>query len=109
MRGRLKFRVGQIVFAALSADQTLLGFGFPREAREALVASQPETFLMPMPQDLRFAWLRLRLAAVTRAELTEFVVEAWGMTVPKKVWNEYAAPRGLPLRLPRRPTPRQTR
>ena len=37
VRGRVKFRVGQIVFVAFSRDESLMGFGFPREEREALV------------------------------------------------------------------------
>jgi hypothetical protein len=31
---RVKFRVGRLVFASLSRDETLLGFGYPKEARE---------------------------------------------------------------------------
>ena len=46
VRDRIKFRVGQIVFAALSRDETILGFGFPKEEREALVAAEPHKFLM---------------------------------------------------------------
>jgi hypothetical protein len=92
---RAKFRVGRIVFAALSADETLLGFGFPREERAALVASAPETFLMPIASDLRYQWVRLRLAAVSVAELTELLTDAWAMCVPKKVRAEYFADRGL--------------
>ena len=29
VRGRVKFRVGRIVFVALSRDGTVMGFGFP--------------------------------------------------------------------------------
>ena len=35
--GRLKFRIGRIVYLAFSHDQALLGFAFPKEEREALV------------------------------------------------------------------------
>src|SRR5512133_1292000 len=44
---RLKFKVGQYVYASLSRDETLLGFAFPREERAALVAGDPERFLLP--------------------------------------------------------------
>jgi hypothetical protein len=38
VRDRVKFRVGRIVYAAFSRDETIMGFGFPRDEREALVA-----------------------------------------------------------------------
>jgi hypothetical protein len=86
---RVKFRVGRLVYASLSRDETLLGFGFPKEARAALVASDPEKFLMPLRSDLRYNWVRLRLAAVDVDELEELLVDAWAMCVPKKVIAEY--------------------
>src|ERR1700741_750693 len=42
VRDQVKFRVGQIVYASFSRDDTIMGFAFPREEREALVASEPE-------------------------------------------------------------------
>ena len=50
VRDRVKFRVGSIVYAAFSRDDTIMGFAFPREEREALVASEPDKFLMPDPR-----------------------------------------------------------
>ena len=47
VRDRVKFRVGRIVFVAFSRDETEMGFGFPKEEREALVRSEPDTFMMP--------------------------------------------------------------
>ena len=79
------------MFAAVSPDQSLLGFGFPREEREALVASNPATFLMPADSDLRYQWVRLRLAEIGVDELEELVVDAWRMCVPKKVSAAYDA------------------
>jgi hypothetical protein len=89
VRDYVKFRVGRIVFASVSPDETLLGFGFPKEARESLVASDPETFLMPVRSDLRYNWVRLRLARIDPAELEDLLVDAWQMCVPKKVAAEY--------------------
>jgi hypothetical protein len=85
IRDRVKFRVGSIVYVALSRDETLMGFAFPREERAALVAAEPEKFLMPVPSDMRYQWVRVRLAAIDVAEMTELVVEAWRMVVPKRV------------------------
>lgn len=85
VRDQVKFRVGQIVYAAFSADETIMGFGFPREEREALVASEPDKFLMPSLSDMRYRWVRVRLHAIDVDELRELLVEAWRMCVPKKV------------------------
>jgi len=85
VRDRIKFRVGQIVYLALSRDESIMGFGFPKEERQALVASDPEKFLMPSESDMRFHWVQARLAALDHDELHELVVEAWRMCVPKKI------------------------
>jgi hypothetical protein len=92
IRDRVKFRVGQIVYAALSKDETIMGFGFPKEEREALVASDPDKFLMPRESDLRFHWVQVRLDAIDIREMRELVVEAWRMCVPKKVSSAYVLP-----------------
>jgi hypothetical protein len=41
VRGRVKFRVGQIVYLAFSHDEETMGFGFPKELRDTLVQSEP--------------------------------------------------------------------
>ena len=89
VRDRVKFRVGSIVFAAFSRDETIMGFGFPREEREALVASEPDKFLMPSPSDMRYRWAQVRLDAIDVDELRELLVDAWRMCVPKKVRVAY--------------------
>lgn len=92
VRGRIKFRVGQIVFLAFSRDGTLMGFGFPKEWREALVASEPEKFMLPRESDLRFNWAVVRLDAIDEAEMRDLVLDAWAMVVPKKVSAAYREP-----------------
>src|SRR5215475_15117182 len=85
VRDRVKFRVGRIVFLAFSRDEQVMGFGFPKEERVALVAAEPEKFLMPGQSDLRYHWVHVRLAAIDQAEMTELVLDAWRMCVPKSV------------------------
>ena len=85
VRDRVKFRVGQIVYLAFSRDETEMGFAFPKDEREALVASDPEKFLMPFPSDMRYHWAVVRLAAIDAEEMRELVLDAWRMVVPKKV------------------------
>ena len=89
VRDRVKFRVGRIVFLAFSADEEIMGFGFPKEEREALVAAEPEKFLMPVTSDLRYNWARVRLSAIDEPELEELILEAWRMVVPKSVAAAY--------------------
>jgi hypothetical protein len=85
VRDRVKFRVGRLVYLAFSRDETVMGFGFPREERELLVASEPAKFLMPSTSDLRYNWVQVRLAALEPTELRELVLDAWAMVVPKSV------------------------
>src|SRR5205823_5165233 len=47
VRERVRFRVGRIVYLAFSRDETLMGFAFPKDERQALIASEPEKFMMP--------------------------------------------------------------
>jgi hypothetical protein len=89
VRDQVKFRVGRIVFLAISRDEELLGFGFPKEERAALVASDPDKFLMPQRSDERYNWVRVRLAKIDEAELRELVVDSWCMCVPKRVAEAY--------------------
>jgi hypothetical protein len=89
VRGRLKFRVGQIVYAAFSLDETVMGFAFPKEERAALVAAEPHRFHLPPESDLRFNWVHADLASLDRGEARELVVDAWRMVVPKKLSRAY--------------------
>jgi len=82
---RVKFRVGRIVYLSFSRDETRMGFAFPKEEREALVASAPDTFLMPRPSEMRWHWVVVRLDAIDDEEMRELVVDAWRMVVPKSV------------------------
>ncbi len=91
VREATKFRVGRIVFAAVSPDETKLGFGFPREEREGLVAGAPEKFLLPRASDLRYPWVAARMGALDVAELRELITDAWTMCVPKSVASAYFA------------------
>ena len=90
VHGRVKFRVGRIVYLAFSRDETELGFAFPKEWREALVASEPGKFTLPGQSDLRYNWAVVRLAAIDVAEMRELVLDAWAMVVPKRVAAEHA-------------------
>ena len=95
IRDHVKFRVGRIVYAAVSPDEERLGFGFPREERAALVASRPDTFMMPLPSDERYQWVRARLPALDAAELRELLIDAWCMVVPKTIAARYLESQGI--------------
>lgn len=91
VRDRVKFRVGRIVFLAFSRDETVMGFGFPKEERAALVAADPAKFQLPSQGDMRYHWVHARLAALGPAEMEELVLDAWQMVVPKRVAAGYFA------------------
>ena len=95
IRDHVKFRVGRIVYASVSPDEERLGFGFPREERAALVASRPETFMMPLRSDERYQWVRARLPVLDVDELRELLTDAWCMCVPKYVRTAYFESQGL--------------
>ena len=92
VRGRVKFRVGRIVFVALSRDELTMGCGFPREERAAMVAAEPEKFFLPIPSELRYQWIEVRLTAIDAEEMAELVTDAWRMCVPKRVAAEHLGP-----------------
>ena len=88
VRDHVKFRVGRLVYLAFSRDETMMGFAFPKDEREALVASEPDKFLLPKQSDMRYHWAVVRLAAIDDDEMREIVEEAWRMVVPKRVAAE---------------------
>jgi hypothetical protein len=85
IRGRIKFKVGRIVYVTFSHDETLMGFGFPKDEREAIIEAEPDKFVLPRTSDLRYNWLVVRLAAIDDDEMHELVLDAWRMAVPKSV------------------------
>jgi hypothetical protein len=98
VRGRVRFRIGRIVYLGFSADETTMGFAFPREERADLVRSEPQKFHLPAQADMRYNWVRVWLAAIDHQEMTELVVEAWRMVVSRKVSEAYFASGSAPVR-----------
>jgi hypothetical protein len=93
VRGRVKFRIGRIVYLSLAPDGSMMGLAFPKEWRNALVESEPEKFSLPGESDLRYHWVHVRLAAIDADEMRELVEDAWAFVVPKRVAEEYVASR----------------
>jgi hypothetical protein len=87
--GRVKFRVGRIVWLAFSRDESVMGFAFPKEERDWLVGGSPDKFMQPSRADLRYHWVLVRLAAIDEFEMRELVLDAWRMVVPKRVAAAY--------------------
>jgi len=82
--GRLEQRLGVLredgAVVDLAATDPLLEGGML-----ALVAAEPAKFLLPEPSDMRYQWVQVRLAAIDETEMTEIVLDAWRMVVPKRV------------------------
>jgi hypothetical protein len=94
VRGRVKFRVGQIVYLSLAEDGSTMGCGFPKEFRAGAVEAEPEKFALPRESDLRFNWIHVSLDAIDREEMRDLVENAWSMCVPNYVANEYGEAQG---------------
>ena len=94
VHGRVKFRIGRIVYLAFSRDGTVMGFAFPKAWREALVEAEPETFSLPGESDMRYHWVHVSLAATDADEMRALVEDAWAFCVPKRVVEEYRLARG---------------
>ena len=73
------------MYLAFSRDETLMGFAFPKEEREAALETCPDRFLRRTPSDMRYQWLVVRLDAIDKDKLREPVFDAWRMVVPKKL------------------------
>ena len=88
--GRIKFRVGSIVYISFSRDESVMGFAFPKDQRDWLVGGSPDKFMLPERGDLRYHWVLVRLAAIDENEMRELVLDAWRMVVPKRVAAAYS-------------------
>ena len=93
--GRVKFRVGRIVYLAFSRDETVMGFAFPKEERDWLIGGTPDKFMLPAASDLRYHWVLVRMASMDETEMRELVLDAWRMVVPKRLAASYDPKRNL--------------
>src|SRR3954453_22457881 len=100
VRDSPRWRIGRLVYAALSPDEEFLDFAYPKEGRDALVTGEPDKFVMPRTSDLRYNWVESRMTALDLDELRELIVDAWRMCVPKKVvaeWESCGGPAAAPF------------
>jgi hypothetical protein len=91
VRDSVRFRIGRIVYVAMSPDETTMGFGFPKEERAALIAAEPQKFFMPVKSEERYNWVESWLSALDPDEMREYVTDAWCMVVAKRVSAAYLA------------------
>jgi hypothetical protein len=111
IRDWVKFRVGRIVYVAISPDETIMGFGFPRDERPGLIAAEPDRFFLDRPSDQRYQWIDTWMQTLGQAEMREFVTDAWRMVVPRRVAAAHLGPppasrdRTLPADGPPAPAP----
>ncbi len=88
--GRVKFRVGRLVYLSFSRDGQVMGFAFPKEERDWLVGGTPDKFMLPHRSDLRYNWVLVRMPAIDETEMRELVIDAWRIAVPKSVAAAYS-------------------
>src|SRR5438067_10209432 len=82
--GRVKFRVGRLVYLSFSRDETVMGFAFPKEEREWLIGGSPDKFMRPTKSDLRYNWVLVRLIALDQKEMRELVLDACAHGRPER-------------------------
>jgi hypothetical protein len=87
--GRVKFRVGRLVYLSFSRDGQVMGFAFPKEERDWLVGGTPDKFMQPHRSDLWYNWVLVRMSAIDETEMRELVIDAWRMAVPKSIAAAY--------------------
>jgi hypothetical protein len=85
VRDSIRFRAGRLVYAAFSRDETVMGVGFPKDERAAMVAAEPDKFMLPRQSEMRYNWILVRLDAIDLEELRELIIDGWRMCVPKSV------------------------
>lgn len=88
VRDEIRFRAGRLVYAAFSRDETVMGVAFPKEERAAVVAAEPDKFMMPRKSEMRYNWILVRLDAIELDELRELLIDGWRMCVPESVGAE---------------------
>ncbi|MFJ6049717.1 MmcQ/YjbR family DNA-binding protein [Streptomyces sp. NPDC092307] len=84
--GMPTFRVGGKIFVSLADDDSTIGVKCPKEDRAELIAAEPEKFFLRAGHDDNYAWIRVRLAAVTNeAELRSILTDSWLQAAPKRL------------------------
>jgi hypothetical protein len=91
VRGRVKFRVGRLVYVSFSHDGSVMGFAFPKEQRDWLIGGSPDKFMLPDRSDLRYHWVLVRMEAIDEKEMRELVIDAWRMCVSKRLATSFKA------------------
>ncbi|MFJ6852173.1 MmcQ/YjbR family DNA-binding protein [Streptomyces sp. NPDC091271] len=88
--GRPTFRVAGKIFAALGDDDATMGVKCPVEDRAGLLAAEPAKFFVREGHDDKYAWLRVRLAALDDvAELTAILADSWRLAAPRRLAAEH--------------------
>ena len=90
IREYVKFRVGKIVYVSVSPDETTMGFGFPKEERDALIAAEPGKFALPRLSDQRFHWVHARMGALEPTRCANWSLTPGGCAYPRR-WRRHGS------------------
>src|SRR2546430_17274301 len=77
VRGRVKFRIGRIVYLSFSRAGTVMGFAFPKDWRDQLVESKPQKYSLPGESDLRYHPVHVRPDTIAADGMGELLTDAW--------------------------------
>src|SRR2546428_13961456 len=81
--GRVKLRVGRIVYLSFSRDHAVMGLAFPKEEREWSIGCAPQKFMHPSASHMRYHWANARLAAPAPDAAPERVVHSRPLVGPQ--------------------------
>ncbi|MGW2483712.1 MmcQ/YjbR family DNA-binding protein [Streptomyces sp. NPDC001571] len=91
--GKPTFRVAGKIFASLGDDDAWMGVKCPKGDRDELIAAEPDKFFLREGHDDNYAWLRVRLAALTGDdELSAILVDSWRQAAPRRLLDAHPAP-----------------
>ena len=100
------FRVGNKIFAGLTADEKRATLKLTPESQALLMSARPEAFQPAAGAWGRSGWTYVVLSQVQTAELRELLVEAFGLVAPKRLATAHATANAKP-KIAKRPRSRR--
>lgn len=82
------FRVAGKMFATLPEDETSIAVRCPKEERDELVLAEPDKFWIA-DHEAMFAWVRARLSALDKDELSDILADSWRQAAPTRLLDAY--------------------
>ncbi|MGA4845369.1 MmcQ/YjbR family DNA-binding protein [Streptomyces sp. G5(2025)] len=82
------FRVSGKMFVTVPDDETSIAVRCPKAERDELVLAEPDKFWVAA-HEASSAWVRVRLAALDKEELTDILADSWRQAAPPRLLEEH--------------------